>query len=142
VSILSDFFVATPNDALEYESLLLAAEPVPNERFTTVSYQGFTSLELGFLWAHLERQAWDVERHGLEHVSHGEEGETWLERFPDEFVRLLSDLEQPAALASLWAQHEELNAEPEDLMPFLGDLKRLAQLAQSSRKALYLWGSL
>jgi hypothetical protein len=115
MSILADFFVATPTDALEYESLMMAEEPLL-ERFLRAQYKGFTSLELGFLWAILEQTDWNVERHKLEHISHGEEGETWLERFPEEFVGLVALITDETVVAERWAQHEELACEATDLI--------------------------
>jgi predicted metalloprotease len=83
-----------------------------------------------------------VQRHKLEHIWHDEEGSAWLERFPDELVRLLAMLEAPDSIAALWVQHEEIGHDVNDLVGVLNDLKRLAQLAQTSQKSLYLWGSL
>jgi hypothetical protein len=141
MGILADFFVATPADALEYESLLMAQEPLP-ESFFRAEYKGFTSLELGFLWAILEQTEWDVAKHGLEHVAHGEEGETWLERFPEEFVGFLAALTNETVIAERWAEHEELACGASDLIPVLLDLQRLAIQARDSQKSMYLWGSL
>jgi hypothetical protein len=142
MSLLCDFLVTAPQNALEYPNLLMAESPVPPDQFEVVQFKNLTGLELGFLWAHLEHQKWDVKRHKLEHTWHDEEGSAWLERFPDELVRLLARLETPDSLAALWVQHEEIGHDVHDLVSVLDDLKHLAQLAQASQKSLYLWGSL
>jgi hypothetical protein len=38
-----------------------------------------------------------------------------------------------------WADSEELSCDPEEVRPFVVDLKRLAQVAHSSGRSLYLW---
>jgi hypothetical protein len=144
VGLLADFVVATPEDILQYGSLLRSGKPLPPDRFQRAEYKRLTPLALEMLWALLRGEKWDVKRHQLEHVFHTEDGETWLERFPDEFVRLLSLLDETAAnqAADAWARSGEVRSNSSEIRPVLQDLRRLATDAQKSDRSLYLWGSL
>ena len=141
---LADFVVATPEDALQYESLLEDEKPLPPDRFQRAEYKNFTSLALEMLWAILRHEEWDVRRHRLEHVSHREDGGTCLDRFPDELVHLISALNEAteSRVADAWARAEEVPGNSDELRPVLRDLKHLATAAQASGRSLYLWVSL
>jgi hypothetical protein len=146
LGILADFFVAGPAEALRYANRM--EEPDEGEEIqgmlNPVEYKGITSLELGTLWAILEATEWDVKKHMPEDVFLGEEGESWLTRFPVELTTLLADAgDDDLAKASVrWAKTEELDCAPEDLRPLLDDLRSLALHAVSNGKSIYLWGSL
>lgn len=142
MGLLADFVVATPEDAFQYESFLEHSNQVPPDRFRRAQYKNFTPLALGLLWAILRHEKWDVERHGLEDVSHTDE--TWLQRFPEELVNLISMLDEAAAssVADAWAQNKEVPGNSNELEPVLLDLKHLAIQAQKSGQSLYLWVSL
>jgi hypothetical protein len=144
MGLLTDFIVASPNDALNYASFISAGEVVPRERFERCEYKNYTDLALGQLWAILSNEQQDAKRHALEAVRIGEQGETWLFRFPDAFVGLIADLEQAAikTTAQTWSESEEVPGGVDDNEPTLTDLIRLAKYAQSSGRSLYLWGSL
>lgn len=141
MGILADIFVATRADALEYE------DRITNEgdmsRYERVEYKRFTGLEFGTLWAILERVRWDVDRHMLATVDTGSE-ETWLEEFPAKLVEALAviDEEQIPRIATAWGKTEEINSPGAELEPIVRDLRRLAKLSRSSRKSMFLWGSL
>ena len=121
MGLLADFVVATPEDALKYESFLEHGNWVPADRFRRAQYKNFTPLALGFLSAILRHEKWDVERHGLEDVSHTDE--TWLQRFPEELVNLISMLDEAAAnrVADAWAQNKEVPGNSNELEPVLLD---------------------
>ncbi len=75
------------------------------------------------LWAILRKEEWEPRRHSLEHVSHKENGESWLYRFPDNFVYLLAALNAKAVrqVAAAWANSEEMHTNSEELEPILQD---------------------
>ncbi len=146
MGMLADFFVATPEQATRYANR--NDEPDEGEEITALlnpcEYKRFTGLELGTLWAILEGVPWEVGKHMPKDTVLGTEGESWLERLPDELTHLLSKA-TPEALAkagSSWANTEELTCEPADLDPVLADLQRLAQQAILSGRSVYLWGCL
>jgi hypothetical protein len=145
MGILADLFVATEQDARDYESSMLEERDGHDEKYQPAQYKSLTTLEFGMLWALLERKDWDVNRHMLEPVAQGEEAETWLERFQPGFVDLLTTLsdQRLEEVAAQWAATEELDGwEQADTEQVLVDLRRLAQEASGSGRGLYLWGSL
>src|SRR5262245_33168458 len=105
MGLLSDFVVATPEDVLRYESLLQDGKLLPPDRFRRAECKNFTPLAVQMLWAILRHEEWDVRRHRLEHVYHTGEGGSWLERFPDELVHLISALNEATEgrVADTWA---------------------------------------
>jgi hypothetical protein len=144
MGILADIFVATEDEALAYESSIDSDDI---EKYERVEFKGLTGLEFGTLWAILENEEWDVDVHMLEDVSYGDDGETWLMMFPDELISLLCSVENNnfESVLDQWAITEELQMsgwEPAEVGTVLKDLIRLAKTAQSSKRGLYLWGSL
>jgi len=146
MGILADILVASEQDALAYDAQLeLRRSPVSG--VTVVYYKSFTGLEFGTLWALAVGEPFEVRRHKLRHISHGDDGERWLEAFPAELVAVLSaipDADVPS-LAARWAATDELKLSqmlPEHVEPVIRDLHRLAALAQAEGKGVYLWGSL
>lgn len=146
MGIIADFFVAAPDKASRYANRI--DEPDEGEEITTLlrpcEYKGFTGLEIGMLWAILEGLPWDVRRHMPKDTLLGDEGESWLERFPDALTALLSQA-SPAVLKSTavsWARTEELACDPADLEPVLADLQSLAKQALEAGESVYLWGCL
>jgi len=144
VGLISDFVVASPEDVLQYGSLLRSGKAFPANRFQRAEYKNLTPLALGMLWAILRHEKWDVSHHQPEHVFHTEDGESWLERFPGEFVCRISVLGETTAsqAAEAWARSDEVRSSSDELKPVLRDLKRLATQARKSGQSLYLWGSL
>jgi len=144
VGLLADFVVAAPEDVLQYGSQLRSGKPLPPDRFQRAEYKNFTPLALEMLWAILRQEKWDVRSHRLEHAFRTEGGESWLERFPDELVRLISALDETAAnqTADAWARADEVPVNSNELRPVLRDLKQFATQARKSGQSLYLWGSL
>jgi hypothetical protein len=143
VGLLADFIVSTPEDALQYESLFRSGEAIPPDRFQRAEYKNFTTLSLEILWAILRHKQWDAKRHLLEHVYHTGEGESWLDRFPDDLVHRLSALNEADLnqAADAW-QCREVPGNADELLPVLCDLKQLAIQAEMHGRNLYLWGSL
>src|SRR5262249_41495250 len=144
MGILADFVVASPVDALNYESQVMSGQPLPADRFERFESGGLTYLAMEMLWADLRHESWDVGHYDLEMVYLEEDGGSWLFRFPDELVKLLSLLDHAAArqAADLWSRHEEVGGEPAVLQELLLNLKRLSARALETERSLYLWGSL
>lgn len=144
VGLLADFIVATPEDALQYESHVNKGQPISPDRYERAEYKNFTPLSVQMLWAVLRQEQWHVERHRLEHIYHTEDGASLLDRFPDELVHRLSALNEAvqSQVADAWARHEEVPGRSEDLRPVLRDLQRLAMQALTGGRGLYLWCAL
>jgi hypothetical protein len=145
MGLLTDFVAATREDALQYEAFVRAGNSASPDRFERCEYKNFTPLALELLWAVLrgDKEAKKLRR--LEHIYHTGDGETWLERFPDDFVRLLSALDENAvtSVALVWADgNVEVPGNAAELEPVLRDLRRLAVQGRESGRSLYLWGSL
>lgn len=144
MGILADFFVATPEDALRYSNRISEADEGESldALLQPASYNGVTNLELGTLWAILERAPFDDARHVPEDDLADDDGESWLFRFPDELTALIAAAspEELKRAGEEWARSDELDCEPDLLSPLLADLQRLSKLARSNGKAVYLWG--
>jgi hypothetical protein len=142
VSVLSDFFVATPEEAPQDESLVLTKDTLLGN-FECVSANGLTGLDIGLLWAALEGQEWDADRHELEPVEGEAVSDASLERFPDTLVLALRTLpdERVPAVAQRWGEAEELASSGDVLRFMVLSLRRLAILAMKEQKSLYLWNS-
>ena len=144
MGLIADFVVATPQDAIRYESLLQEGKAVPPERYARAEYKNFTPLALGMLWAILSHEAWNGERHQFHDISHTGNGKTWLLRFPDEFVTLLAtfDAASDDQIAAAWIATGEVRGTHDNLKSVLRDLKHLAIRTRDGGRYLYLWGSL
>ncbi len=144
MGLLCDLFVTTPEEALGYEASVPLDRDARLKKYSPAELKGLTTLEFGTLWAILAGEEWDVSKHMLIDVAFGEGNETWLHRFQDEYVDLLSRLDEKAIVAAsqAWSQTEELSCSPDDIRPVVGTLVRLSQEAISKNKGLYMWGSL
>jgi len=142
VGLLSDFVVATSEDALQYESFVPYGDRVLPDHFWRSHYKNVTPLALEILSAILRDEEPDAGLHRLEHVFHTEQ--TWLFRFPDELASLIAALDERTAaqVADAWARCGEVVSSPDELRPILLDLNHLSGQAQRSRCSLYLWVSL
>lgn len=140
MGILSEFFVAAPDDAPLYEELSLQ-KSFPADRFPRVQWKGLTSLELETLWAIADDRPWSPETCTLEPI--GEPDERWLFRFPDAFVARLASLtqEQFARAVDAWSKTEELACDAREIEPVLASLVTLARTAKESGRGMFLWGS-
>jgi hypothetical protein len=144
--MLADFFIADPAEALRYANRNEDVDEGEEiERLLgPAQYKGITELEIGTLWAILEGIEWNVKKHMPESIYLGDEGESWLCRFPVELAKLLAN-STVVALESAsvhWAKTEELDCDPADLRPLLDDLQSLARQAGANGKSVYLWGCL
>ncbi len=144
MGILTHLFVASAEDARRYLDRLSTKAPLSPELYERAVHEGLTPLEFGTLWAILQQREWDVAEHQLEHMTHGEEGEIWLEAFPQAYTALLAELQdgQLSDLADRWSKTEELEGETVELIPILKDLQRLSKLALAKKQSVYLFGSL
>lgn len=144
MGIICDLFVNNHSDALEYGSLTDQDPDERLKRYSPVEFKGLTSIEFGTLWAILAGQEWDVKKHMLSDVAFGEDYETWLNKFQDEYIGLLANLDTDAInlAAVAWSQTEELSCSPDDVRPVIEALVRLSKEAIAKHQGLYMWGSL
>ena len=146
MGMLADFFAADAADALRYARR--ADDPDEGDGITAalapLQYNGIGSLDIGMLWAILEGGDWNAKRYMPEGVRLDDEGEAWLDRFPDDLTRLLADADGGtlARTADRWAQAGELDWSADELRPLLDDLHALARRAVAAGKSVYLWGCL
>jgi hypothetical protein len=139
MSLLSEFYIATPENAVSYDTdrNLPATE--------RAEFSGLTYDELANLWAVLQNTEPTPDHStAFESVLVVDGGERLINRFPAEFVSLLAALDDSsaAAAAAKWVQTGELaymSCQPSDVMPIINAVSRLAQSAQQSGKSLYLW---
>jgi hypothetical protein len=144
LGILTDLLVASSSDALLYNESAETRESPPPDRFERVEYKHFTGLEFGTLWAIMDGAKWDVHRHTLRHITHGDEGESWLEEFPAALVATLAALDDSrvAGLAEAWGETDELKWMSGGLDEVIANLVRLARMTEREGKGLFLWGAL
>lgn len=145
MGILSDLFVATPEEAVTYEKAMLENRAAAEKRFSPAQYRNLLDLNFSMLWSIVAAESWDPHKHQLKTVVLEPPGETWLFRFPKPFVRLLSELEDDNVqlAAEKWAETEELQHwQARDTLPVIADLRCLARTAVSDNKSVFLWGSL
>jgi hypothetical protein len=144
MGILADFFSAATADARLYALPSSQSDHVLEARIAPAKYKGFTSLELEMLWAILEGGEWNPEVHVLLDESIPGDDESWLYRFPEQFVALLADA-TPDAIGkanAAWAATEELRCSPDDLAPVVTDLQSIARKSRLTGQPMYLWGAL
>lgn len=140
MSILTELFIAEPADAASYPAK--REDSSAAARYARVQLGGLLNLHFSTLWAIVESEEWDVNKHDLPSVL--PPSNTWLFRFPDQFTRSLSELDesQLEEIAAQWARTEEMRCDPSDARYVLDELQGIAEKATASGKALYLWGSL
>lgn len=140
MGVLADIFIATADEAEQYQS-----SKKDLEQFHPLQYKGVTDIEFGILWALLENQEWNVERHLLEEINFDDECS--LFQFQTDFLKLLGSLspEQLETTATQWFATEELQESRwtyETVLTLLQNLNHLAKKIIGSDKGLYLWVSL
>ncbi len=144
MSILSDFFVATPGDAQEADIVQSPVGRFPCLRAARADVVKIVQLQcivdgsrfadhVGGLGALLMR-------------ANSDDG-PWLAKPPDSLFEFLStaDSDRVLAVGTLWAETDEWRADggtPDNVVPFLGQICQLARLARDTRKELYVWISL
>ena len=144
MGLLCDLFVANREDALGYEVSALGDRGVHLFKDAAVEFKEPTGREFGILWALLADETWDLEKHMLVDVAFGVGNETWLHKFQNEFVSLLSKLDEKMIqdVSALWGETEELSCGSDDVRPIVEALVRLSQNAIAEREGVYMWGSL
>jgi hypothetical protein len=93
-------------------------------------------------FALLTRREWDVDMmERFENVLTKDDGERMITRLPDEFINDVLDADDSRINPAVndWAESEEWSCEPQEVRTFVDDLKRLAEVARSSGRSLYLW---
>ncbi len=134
MSLLSDFYIAKPEDA---------ARNLPDTE--RAEFKGLTYEELANLWAILQNtEATPDHSDAFESILVVHDGERLINRFPPEFMASLALLDSSSALAAAnkWIQTGELaymSCEASDVLPIIEALSRLARAAKESDKSLYLW---
>ena len=136
MSVLSDLYVSTPDEALRYDETQSAPE---NER---AQLKRLTTLEYSMLWAILEGKPWELSSmKAFEMIMIEDDGERLIYRFPETLVELAGGLDDAAiaAAAEPWANTEEMRCDPEDTKFIIGELRRVARVAKETNRNLYLW---
>ena len=147
MGVLADFFVATPEQAVQYFNCASddssEAERIRN-MLNPVERTGITSLELGTLWAILAGVDFDDTVHVPEDTCVDEDGESWLNELPQGLLSLLVNLspERLETVGAQWARTEEIDGDPIVLAELITDLQNLAKAAMREKKSVYLCGSL
>lgn len=136
MALLSHFYLSTPGEAAKYDAEPMAFDGVryPFERITDV--------ELSILWSILRDEEWDTDL--LDHfemVFEVESGDRLIISVPQEMLDALAalpeDLVQEAA--EVWAETEELDADPAEIRPIVDALITLGRKAKADGKQVYLW---
>ena len=139
MSLLSDFYVASPEEAVRYDT----DHNIPG--IERAAFKGLTYEECANLWAILQNSdPTPAHSDAFESILVVGGGQRLINRFPAEFVALLAALDGAAssAAAAKWVQTGELaylSCKPSDVLPIIQALSRLARAAQQSGKSLYLW---
>lgn len=139
MGLIADFIVATESDALKYAASGGALDSIERSE-----YKNYTPLSIAELWAGLDDEILNLERHDLEAVLIADGGESWLFRFPDKLSEQIAqiDSDRVGVIAAKWAGSEEVPGGGPDNEPVLYDLIRLCNSARLEFQNLYLWGSL
>jgi hypothetical protein len=135
MSVLSDIYVARPDEAANYDTS-------PGNFTERAQYKGLTPLELSTLWAIMRRVEWDAaQMDDFTCLLQKDGGERLIHRFPSAMVDALGQLaaDQTRDFATGWAATEELSCSPADIHPVVEGMARLARLASASGRGLYLW---
>jgi hypothetical protein len=136
MAILADLYISTPAQAAGYDT----NQSAPGE--DRAQYKSFTPLELSILQSLIEGREWDVSMmDSFTCILEKDGGERLIHQLPDGFLECLASLDEDAVTAAseAWAKTEELACAPADVRPVIADLRRLAQQARSSGRAVFLW---
>ena len=146
MGILADIFVSDTSEALAYETSQIGDWTSHINRYQPIQLRNLTNLEFSTLWALLENEEWDLDKHDLEVIEFSEDGESWLYKFPEKLINLLSNLDSDSCIpfAEAWAKTDELAmsawtvSEAQDV---LIQLIKASKKAHESKQGLYLSGS-
>jgi hypothetical protein len=136
MGLMTELFVAAPERAVTYRADSSAD-------FERVQLGGVTSLEFETLWAILDGEAWNVDKHRLREVASTEA--EWVFEFPVAYVEKLKSLSEAAkeSAASSWAETDELaGSSAGDLAEVIDRLIALSQAAAKAGRGLFVWFSL
>ena len=137
MSILSDFYIATEDQALNYDG----GEGVPES--DRCQFRRLTSLEVAGLLQVLRGDGDRVELMGEFERLTPEDAEEWTMSVPRDMVDSLASFSASdiPKVAGQWSDitKEELGWRPEDFETILTDLAALAQLAKKTGKRMYFW---
>lgn len=144
MSLLSDFYIAKPEDAARYDT----DQNLPDSE--RAQFKGLTYEEVANLWAILQNTEPTPEHSdAFESVLVVDGGQSLINRFPPEFVAAFASLDPSSAstaaakwIQTEWIQTGELayeSCEASDVLSIIEALSRLARTAQQSGKSLYLW---
>jgi hypothetical protein len=137
MGLMTELFVATPERAATYD-----VDSGPTfERF---QLGDFTNLQFEMLWAILEGEEWDPDKHGLREIVCRDDGAQFVFQFPPPFVERLRSLTADAKVsaAATWAAMEEVSADQADVAPIIDNLVALSEAATKGVHGLFVWFSL
>jgi hypothetical protein len=137
MGMLSDFFVASPSDAVTY------TEDTPFPAADCCQYKDLSPLQGAQILAVIRGVPYDVSLlHEFPLVHEAGEDGPWTVKIPDDMTAALAHLKESdvgsQALAWSGATKEELNWDASDFEPIVRDLIKLAYAAQESGKSLFL----
>ncbi|MEL7023272.1 MAG: hypothetical protein AAGL69_05955 [Pseudomonadota bacterium] len=147
MGILADLFVATPAEATAYEASLLQSSPGIEVQYDPKQFRNVTDINFSILYALVEDEPWNLEKHRLKLIHLGDDGESWLFELPRELCEKLAKLSDQELddLTTAWAATEEFviaQWTASDVAPLTEALRELSKRAIESERGLYLWGSL
>ena len=133
----ADFFVGSEVAAQEYGGQWAG----PSEDYWQT--KGISIVELSTLWAILAGKSWDASLFDkFPVIKEVDDGEQVVVSLPDELVRILSGMDDPAIeeTAVRWAKTEELaRSEVAIIRGALEKIIHLARRAQEHGQHVYLW---
>jgi hypothetical protein len=136
MGVLSDIYISRDNDeAVEYDA-------APNKFSERAQFTGLLPPELSTLWAIVRGIDYDFKMFcDFPCLLEKDGGERLIHSFPAAMVTALGQLtpDQIQAATVKWAATEELSCSPADIQPVVEAMVRLARLATTSGRNLYLW---
>src|SRR5436309_5103466 len=135
MSILADIYISHDDEAVRYDT-------TPDQFAERAQYKNFTPLELSTLWAIMRGIEWDVaSMDNFPCLLQQDGGERLIHRLPATMIADLSRLtaDQIAVVTPRWAATEELGWPPDETLPVVEDLVRLARRAAEIGRSVYLW---
>ena len=134
MSVLTELFVAPAESAKSYDTM-------SGSRFERVQLGGLTNLEFETLWAIVEGEDWDAEKHALREVTSSEN--SWVHEFPRRYLEVLGALSDRTkqTAAATWAATEEISSTPAEVSPVIDHLVVLSRSATQKGQGLFVWTS-
>lgn len=135
MSIVSDFFISTPQEAAEHTT-----QNPPDTR-DGVRCDEITIVELSLLWALIERRPWNPDLiKEFVCVARHEHGWCLIHELPPRFLRALAAVtpDQAGGYAKQWATSPELVSSGADVATTVANLVRLAARALAGGRRIYI----